>query len=74
MFPSSLTSAVAAFRLRPVHNRLLCLIRLPWRDVSATHIREFALVASPTAPYLRRLTIYRRREAPPSHPDTPLVA
>ncbi len=74
MCPSNLLNLAGAFRLRSVRHRLLCLIRLPWRDVSGTHTRELALVASPTAPYLRRLTIYRRREAPPSCPDTPQAA
>ncbi len=71
MSRSSLFALARAFRLRPVRNRLLCLIRLPWRDANGISTRELALVASPTSPYLRRLTVYRRRATPPSYPDTP---
>ncbi len=71
MSPSSFLNLAGALRLRPIRNRLLCLVRLPWCDASSTCTREFALVASPTSPYLRRLTVYRRSGAPPSYPDTP---
>ncbi len=71
MSPSSFLSLAGALRLRPIRNRLLCLVRLPWPEASDTHTRELALVASATSPYLRRLTVYRRRATPPSYPDTP---
>src|SRR5438067_582133 len=52
-------------RLRSTRGRLCCLIALPGRDwAAAGFVRELALVASPTAPYLRRLGRHRRSGAP----------
>ena len=59
-------------RLRSTRGRLCCLIALPTRDRAAGgFVRELALVASPTAPYLRRWIVYRRGADPPTPPDEP---
>lgn len=49
------SSGLPFLRLRPLRGRLLCLIALPVGGAG----RELALVASPTAPHLRRLDVYR---------------
>jgi len=51
--------------------RLLC--RLPLPAVGGAP-RELALVASPAAPYLRRLTVYRRPARQPLEFDPPRAA
>lgn len=49
--------------------RLIC--RFPFfsaRDATRGFARDVVLVVSPTAPHLRRLTVYRRRTAPSEPP------
>lgn len=61
-----------SLRLRPTRGRLVCRISLPVRRFArgACH-RELVLVASPLAPRLRRLTVYRRLADPLRGPDEP---
>ena len=56
-------------RLRTVRRRLLCLIGLPEQSTDGAFTRQLVLVASPTAPHLRRLTVHRRLGAPSLLPD-----
>lgn len=64
----SLSSALALdtplLRLRPRRGQLLCLVRAPRFGGRGDVRRELALVASPTAPYLRHLVVYRPRQEP----------
>lgn len=63
-------SRIPSLRLRAARGRLLCLISLPLRgDASSGLARELALVASASAPHLRRLTVYRQLRNPPLRPD-----
>jgi len=58
-----------SLRLRRRRSGLLCRLVLP--DFSALPdglAREFVLLASPTTPHLRRLTVYRRRSGAPDEP------
>jgi hypothetical protein len=59
-------SRLLAGRLR---GRLICRFALrPSRSASAALARELVVVLSPSAPYLRRLTVYRRLAAAPTEP------
>lgn len=69
--PSSLLPSV---RLRPCRGRLLLLLRPPALSSAAHTQAEQALVFSPRAPFLRRLSVYGRPPAPPARPDRPLQA
>ena len=62
----SRSSRLLSFRLWSLRRRLVCRLGLPQRDALA---RELVLVASPTAPHLRRLTVHRRLGAPSLLPD-----
>jgi hypothetical protein len=49
--------------------RLLCRFALPpCHGAGSALARELVLVLSPTAPHLRRLTVYRRLAAGPADP------
>lgn len=64
------SSQPLSIRLRTLGGRLYCLIRLPRLGAGARDlVAETTLVASPSAPHLRRFTVYRRLAGPPSHPD-----
>jgi len=53
--------------------RLLCRFALPpCHGAGSPLARELVVVLSPTAPHLRRLTVYRRLAADPA--DTPPAA
>lgn len=60
---------VLSVRLRTVRRRLLCLIGFPEQGIDGAFTRQLVLVASPTAPHLRRLTVLRRLGAPSVLPD-----
>ena len=63
------SSRLPWLRLRSGRGRLLCLVGLPIRSgPTGRFAAELALVASPTAPRLRRLTVLRRLDAG-AHPD-----
>jgi hypothetical protein len=52
-----------------LRGRLICRFALrPSRGTSPALVRELVLVLSPSAPYLRRLTVYRRLAAGPTRP------
>ena len=70
-FPANRLPAV---RLWSAGGRVFCRITVPWRDAGGGLTREWALIASPTAPHLRRLTVYRRSPGPPAFPDEPPAA
>ena len=61
-------------RLRTVRRRLLCLVGLPERSSDGPFTRQLVLVASPTAPHLRRLTVHRRLVDPSPCPEDTLGA
>ena len=49
--------------------RLICRFALrPYGGPAPAHSRELVVVVSPTAPHLRRLTVYRRLAAGPADP------
>ena len=51
-------------RLRSGRGRLICLVALPARTGTTGRVAaELALIASPTAPRLRRLTVLHRLDA-----------
>jgi len=57
-------------RLRPAGGRLICRLlfpSLPWHAFQ----RELVVVASPTAPHLMRLTVYRLHSDVDGHVDDP---
>jgi len=65
-----LSSQPLSIRLRTVGGRLCCLIRLPLLGAGTRGlVADTTLVASPSAPHLRRFTVYRRLAGPPSPPD-----
>jgi hypothetical protein len=61
-------------RLRTFRGRLLGLLSLSWLNVTGGYVRETLLIASPTSPRLRRLTVYRQLGGPPPRPDLPRAA
>lgn len=62
-------SRLLTVRLRPGRGELLCRLALPpARCLPAGLARELVVVASPTAPRLRRLTVYRRAGDAPVDP------
>jgi hypothetical protein len=61
-------------RLRTFRGRLLGLLSLSRIDPAGGYCRETVLIASPTSPRLRRLTVYRRLGGPPPRPDLPRAA
>jgi single-strand DNA-binding protein len=67
--PSSRQSPI---RWQPVARQLLCRFPLPpCHALAPAFSRELILVASPTAPRLRRLIVYRRRTEPMARPPVP---
>ncbi len=67
---SFLSSPLSPLRLQPLGWRLICRLRfpfLPWHTAQ----RELVVVASPTAPHLRRLTVYRPQSDLDGHVDDP---
>jgi hypothetical protein len=59
-------SRLLAHRLR---GRLICRFALrPPRGAGSALACELVIVLSPSAPYLRRLTVYRRLAAGPTRP------
>jgi hypothetical protein len=65
------TDRLPVLRLLARPRALLCRVPLPGADGVA---RELALVASPDAPFFRRLTVYRRSGRAPVDSDTPRAA
>ena len=65
---SSRSRPARPLRLRPLRGRLLILLALPRRTASRGVCTQLALVAGPRRPFLRRLTIHRRRAL--AQPDT----
>jgi hypothetical protein len=61
-------------RLRTLRGRLLGLLSLSRLNAAHGYVREDLLIASPTWPRLRRLTVYRRLGGPPPRPDLPRAA
>jgi hypothetical protein len=52
-----------------LRGRLICRFALrPSRGASSALARELVVVLSPSAPYLRRLTVYRRPTGGPVEP------
>ena len=51
---------MVTIRLRTLRGRLLGLLSLSWINPTGGYCRETLLIASPTSPRLRRLTVYRR--------------
>lgn len=60
-------------RFRARHGRLLILVALSRQGAGWGRGRQLALVASPTPPFLRRLTVYRTAR-PLNWPDLPRPA
>ena len=60
--------------VRSVNGRLVCLLSLPRLHAAEGFVRELLVIASPTPPRLRRLTIYRRLAGPPPRPRLPRAA
>jgi hypothetical protein len=61
-------------RLRSVGGRLVCLLSLPRLHAAEGFVRELLVIASPTPPRLRCLTVYRRLAGPPPRPRLPRAA
>ena len=62
-------SRLLTVRLRPGRGELLCRLALPpARCLPDGLARELVVVASPTVPCLRRLTVYRRVTGAPEEP------
>ena len=54
-------SQLLPLRLRRIPGRFLCSLPLPRKGCAREpFLRELVVVASPTSPYLRHLTVYRR--------------
>ena len=70
-FPSD---PMPTFRLRSLRGQLLFLLSLPRLHVADGYVREILVIASPTTPRLRLLTVYRRLAGPPPRPRIPRVA
>ena len=65
-------SRLLSLRLRRIPGRLLCSLPLPRADCACQpFLRELVVVASPTRPHLRRLTVYRRLPASAEDPGYP---
>ena len=60
--------------LRSVRGRMLGLLSLSRINPTDGYVREDLLIASPTSPRLRRLTVFRRLGGPPPRPDLPRAA
>jgi hypothetical protein len=52
-------------RIVSLGGRCVCLLSLPRLHARAGFVRELLVIASPTSPRLRRLTVYRRLAGPP---------
>ena len=52
-------------KVRSVRGRLVWLLSLPRLHAAEGFVRELLVIASPTPPRLRRLTVYRRLAGPP---------
>jgi hypothetical protein len=64
-----MTSPFSRLLARRLRGRLICRFALrPCRGADAALARELVVVLSPSAPYLRRLTVYRRPAAGPAEP------
>jgi hypothetical protein len=61
-------------RVRTFRGRLLGLLSLSRINPTDGYIRETFLIASPTSPRLRRLTVYRQLGGPPPRPNFPRAA
>ena len=65
-------SGILPLRLRRTSGRILCSLPLPRADCdSESYLRELVVVASPTPPRLRHLTVYRRLPASAEGPGYP---
>ena len=60
-------------KVRSVRGRLVWLLSLPRPYAAEGFVRELLVIASPTPPRLRRLTVYRRLAGPP-RPRVPRAA
>jgi hypothetical protein len=69
-----LSEPMPTFRLRSFRGRLLCLLSFPRLHATDGYVREILVIASPTPPRLRRLTVYRRLAGPPPRPRIPRAA
>jgi hypothetical protein len=67
------SSRAFPLRLWAARGRLVCLLALPHRFLAPPGFaRHLVVIASPTAPRLRRLMVYRRLAASPD--DSPQAA
>jgi hypothetical protein len=58
-------------RIRAIGGRWVCLVSLPRLHAAEGFVRELLVIASPTPPRLRHLTVYRRLAGPPPRPRLP---
>ncbi|HZR98291.1 MAG TPA: hypothetical protein VFE37_06275 [Chloroflexota bacterium] len=64
-----MTSPFSRLLARRLRGRLICrLVLRPSEGGGSGPARELVVVLSPSAPYLRRLTVYRRLAAGPTRP------
>ena len=64
-----MTSPFSRLLARHLRGRLICRFALHLsRGTSCALAREVVIVLSPSAPYLRRFTVYRRLAAGPNRP------
>ncbi|HEY8743391.1 MAG TPA: hypothetical protein VIU62_09845 [Chloroflexota bacterium] len=58
---SEITSRLPTVRLRALRGQLICLLRPPTAAADNDRACALAFIASPRAPFLRRLRLYRRQ-------------
>ncbi len=64
-----MTSPFSRLLARRPRGRLICRFALrPYGGAGSGPARELVVVLSPSAPYVRRLTVYRRLAAGPTRP------
>jgi hypothetical protein len=63
-----------SIKVRSFRGRLICLLSLARLHIADGYVREILVIASPTSPRLRHLSVYRRLAGQPPRPTLPRVA